>query len=316
MLCVRAGELLLASARIENALLVRLVEGRVEIEDRLAVSGRILEGVLEAERAVVGQRLEEVKRNAEERAQEAEHPVVERVHRGYAAFLGGLRRITKGAAALPDKTVVQAQRTATFLSTPEGRQRFWRGLVQPHGLSGEQKAVSFFFILASVLLTIAVAHLAVTLVAPDLARPWRTLVLLFLYIFTTAFGLPFPIEPVIVAAALDVGAPAAIVASLVAKVVAAWMVFFVGEEISDRMHAKATQSPRLQRLLDLSERFAQRFGVAAVAVFIATPGLPDFVPLYLFSSLNMKLSRFLLGVTIGAAVLYTVFTTGALHLLG
>lgn len=316
VLCLKGTEMLLAAVRIENPVLVRFVEGRIEVEDRLSVSPRKLQGVLEAERAVVGQRIEEVKRTAHRRAARTDHPVLERLHRAHAAFLGGVRGLTKGVAALPDHTVVHAQRTATFLSTREGRVRFWRGLADPHGLSGEQKAVTFFILLTSVLVGVAIAHLAVTLTAPDLARPWRTIVLLFLYIFGSSFGLPFPIEPVIVAAALSVGAPAAITAALVGKLLAAWLVFFVGDAIHHRVRERAAQSPRFTRFLEASERFARRFGLVAVAAFIATPGLPDFVPLYLFSSLHMPLGRFMLGVGIGALALYVGFTTGALHLLG
>lgn len=331
---IAGQEALTAGVRIENPLLVMLGEdGRIEVEDRLCVTTRALAGAIETERAVVGARLEEAKASAVARAEvakagaeahaEAGNPVGAAVHGTralahgmWARLISGSRRLTRGVAAVPDRLAAHARRASALLSTPEGRQVVWRGLRDPTELTPEQKAVTLFVGVSSILGALMLLHFVVTLAAPDLARPWRTIFLLFGYAFSTSLGVPLPIEPAIISAALSVGAAAAIVTAVLAKVLAAWMVFFIGDELHDRMREKAETSPWVGRMLSASEAFAKRFGVAAVAVFIATPGLPDAVALYVFGSLHMRLSRFLLGVAIGGTLLYTALTLGVMRIFG
>jgi uncharacterized membrane protein YdjX (TVP38/TMEM64 family) len=167
-----------------------------------------------------------------------------------------------------------------------------------------------------VLGVVLVAHLAVTLTVPHLAVPWRAAVLLYLYGFTTSLGVPIPIEPALLAGALTIGAIPTIVITVAAKVTAAWGVFFIGDEMGHRIREKAARKPWFARLLAASESFAQRFGLFAVALFLATPGLPDAIALYTFGSLHMRLWKYLLGVAIGGSVLYTALLFGLMHFLG
>jgi len=312
--CVHAPAFLTADARVENAVLVRILEGRIEIEDRLSITRRAMAPIIETERQTVGAALEDAKAAAQQRAAQAEHPAQEITHRVTARFFGGLRGVTRGVASVPDRLANGARRAYAFLHTPEGRRRFRDGLFDPHALTREQKAVTLFVGVAGVLGLLALVHFAVTLAVPDLARPWRTLFFLFLYGFVAALGVPMPIEPALLPASLSVGPWPSIAAALCAKVLAAWMVFFLGDEVGHRLRRASEERPWLARIVGWSERFAERFGVAAVAAFLAIPGAPDAIALYVFGSLHMRLWKFLLGVAIGGFILYSALTFGFLAL--
>lgn len=314
--CVMGTEVVHAGIRVENVLLVRRLErGIVDVEDRLCVTQRAFAPVIEMEREGVGAKLEDARAAAITRAQNGSHPVDTAIHHVTAAGIGALRRVTRGSATLPDKFAHGARRAAAALATPDARRQFWKGLVDPNDLTAHQKAVTLFIGLSGIAAALVVAHFAVTLILPDLARPWRAMFLLFLYGFATSIGAPLPIEPVLLPAARALGPPLAIAVTLLAKVLAAWMVFFLGDEVNDKLRATAEKRPWVGRALDRSERFARRFGPWAVAFFIAIPGLPDVIALYVFGSLHMRLWKFLLGVAIGGAILYTGVTYGLLALL-
>lgn len=315
--CVTGAEIVSGGVRVENPLLVRLHEdGTLELEDRLAVTTRAMAPVIETERSLIGQKLEDAKANAHQRADDASNPAEVAAHRATARLAGFARTLTRGVATVPDKLSNAARRAYAFLSTADGRRRFRHGLVDPHDLDGEQKAVTLFVGVAAILGTLMLTHFVVTLAVPDLARAWRSVFFLFLYGFVGSIGLPLPIEPILFAASLAIGPVFAILVTLLAKVLAAWMVFFLGDEVNEKLRAKAETRPWLRTALDKCERFAQRLGILGVAVFIATPGLPDAVALYVFGSMKMRLWKFLLGVVIGGAVLYTALTFGLLSFLG
>lgn len=329
--CVPGFELLAAAERVENPLLfVVRAHGDIEIEDRLCVTTRALGGAIETERATVGVRLEEARAAARQRARAARAGAEAHAREGSAAFaaaqharawwhhalariLTGSRALTRGVVSLPDRAIARSRRAAALLSTPEGRAIVRRGLADPTPLTPEQKGVTLTVGAVLIVAMLAFVHFGVTLAVPQLAVAWRTVLFLFGYAFVTSFGIPAPIEPPLLVAALHVGPIAAIVSALVAKVLAAWMVLFVGDEIYDRLRARAARSERLTRILAASERFARRHGLWAVAVLIATPGLPDAVALYVFGSLQMRMRHFLAGVAIGGLVLYSALTLGLLH---
>lgn len=335
-LCVGGPELVDGPLRVEMALIVTLTPlgSAVALEDRVCVTTRGLAGVIETEQEHVGARLEEAatrsaaaarfqQRRAKRLRREGGAPValawaaaLRVYHDGAAALLGGLRRASRGVATLPDYVANRWRRTGEYLATPEGRRRLREGLVDPRNLSTRQKAVTLFVGLTGIILTTLLVHVVVTLAIPQAAVAWRRIVALFGYVLVTSLGPPFPLEPVLLAASLSIGPSATIGIALVAKVLAAWMVFFLGDEVNDRLRERAERSPRLARALALAERFASRYGVAATALFVATPGLPDVIALYVFGSLHMRLSRFLLGVTLGGLVLYSLLVLGVGALLG
>jgi uncharacterized membrane protein YdjX (TVP38/TMEM64 family) len=135
---------------------------------------------------------------------------------------------------------------------------------------------------------------------------------LFAYAMVNSLGFPFlPLEPAIIGGVLLLGRTATVLVALSAKILAAWLALFVGDAVHDRGLRRLEKREWGRKLVAASERFAAKFGLVAVAVFIAMPGFPDFVAIYVFASLGMPLWRYLTGVAIGGAVLYTALAFGA-----
>ena len=332
--CVLQGELLAGTERVEQAILIAVHEGGVlDVEDLLCVTPRALAGAIQTERALIGATLEAVQKRGDETARRAKRAArrIERrnkplgkvartavagLHKLERGFLSGLRGATRGLATLPDRIGASARRSRALLATREGRKRVLAGLREPGTLDRHEKAVTLFVGTSAILLALLVAHLAVTLVVPAHAVAWRAEVLLFLYGYVSSVGIPFPWEPALLAGASALGPWRAIAIAVAAKLVAGYMVFFVGDEVNEKLEAKAARSPRFAKLVSWSERFARRFGVLAMAVFIATPGLPDAIALYVFGSLGMPMRKYLLGILLGAFILDVAVIFGLRHLLG
>lgn len=314
--CLPQFEELAGVARIENVLMVTASpEGDLQLEDRLCVTTRALAAAIQGERDLVGAKLEEARRRSEVAAEQA--PMVVRpLHKVSAWVLKSLRVATRGVATLPDRVGRSASMARAMLATREGRRGLLVGMRDPANMTRQQKAVALFTGTAGILAVLLVAHLAVTLIAPHVAGPWRSGLLLFLYGYVSSVGIPLPWEPALIAGAFAIGPIAAIAIAVVAKVVAGYMVFFLGDEVADKLEAKAARTPWFGKLVRTSEAFARRFGTLAMAVFIATPGLPDAIALYVFGSLHMPLRRYLLGIALGALVLDVVVIYGGLSLLG
>lgn len=299
--CLPGPEILAGPWRVENPVVVfaHPEVGAIEVEDRLCVTRRALAGAILTERDVVGARLEHAKR------------------RGAPAWLlDAARSATRGIAATPDRLGQAARRARLALATKEGRRRLWAGLKDPHRLHGDQKAVTLFVGTCAILGALLLAHLAVTLVAPAFATSWRSGVLLFLYGYVSSVGIPLPWEPAMLAGAVAMGPIAAIAVALLAKLIAGYMVFFVGDEVNEKLERRAARHPLFGRVLELSEAFARRFGLLAMALFIFTPGLPDAIAIYVFGSLGMSVRRYLAGIFLGALALDLVVVYGGLRILG
>jgi membrane protein YqaA with SNARE-associated domain len=276
--CVPGAEIVAGADRIEHALLVhaRDASDEIELEHRIGVARRVLGDAIVAERAAIGRNV---------------------------------------VATIPDRLRQRASKAQALLATREGRRRFAAGLRDPRALSGEQKAITLFVATAAMLAVLLVAHVAVTLVFPRSVSRWRAGLALFLYGYVNSLGVPTPWEVVIVAASLVLGVVPTFVVALASKVVAGYMVFFVGDAMNARLERKAATTPWFARFLRWSERFARRFGLFAIALFVGTPGLPDAVALYVFGALRMPLWRFILGVALGALVRDGIVLFGAARLL-
>lgn len=312
-------------AIVEVVVVKVLCEGAtvLDVHHVLHVSRRTLSAAIAVEERTVGAVLEKARADTHEAlaAREEAVPgplkyVVQAERHVWTGLYGGIRAFTSGLVAFPDRFRRRWAVASAFLGAKDNRRRFWRGLVRPQDLNGEQKAITLFVAFTAVVALLLAVHVAVTLAMPDVARDWRAVFFLFGYAIVTGVGIPFPIEPALVPAALVVGAPAAIVTAVAAKVTAAWMVFFLGDEVNDALDRRAAKDARFARLLAASETFARRFGVVAVALFLMVPGLPDAIALYVFGSLGMSLPRFLSGVAVGCAAFYTAVLYGAFALLG
>ena len=291
--CVPAPPIVAGADRVEQAVLVRVeAGGEVVLEHRLGVHERAFAGAIAAERARVAPALVELRPRWLAR---------------------GVRSVTRGAATLPDRARRAVRKASAFLATPAGRARLRRGLVDPRALTGEEKAVTLFLGTGTLVVAILLAHVLVTLARPELAPAWRAGVLLFAWGYAGSLGAPLPWEPALLAGALALGAAVAVVVGLAAKLAAGYMVFFVGEAVNEKMEARAARAPRFARFLGWSERFASRFGLFAIALFIATPGLPDAIALYAFGALRMPSWKFFLGLALGALALDAALLLGALR---
>lgn len=321
--CTAAPFIESGSARIENVLVVTLgADGRVkDIEDRLVVAERVLAPTIEAERRLVGAPIDRARQRAHRRIRHhrrrkgAAAPSVLALH-AWDRALAATRTLTRGTATMPDRVLARGVKAAQILRTPEGRARVRRGLTQPRILTAQQKAATLFVGTIGILGALLALHTTVTLAVPGYAYTWRTTVGTFLYAYLTSVGIPLPLEPVLVAASLKAGQWPTYFTAVVAKVLAAWMVFFLGDEANEKLRDAAQSRPLLARWLDRCERFAQRFGGFALATFIAVPGLPDAVALYLFGSLHMRMRNYLIAVAAGGAVLYALLVFGVGHLVG
>jgi uncharacterized membrane protein YdjX (TVP38/TMEM64 family) len=336
--CVRGPEIILDVQRVENALLVTAHRegGAIEVEDFLYVTERALSGAIQTERETVGAVLDAAGRSSDraagrglrlarnlERSGRPAAPlapvlraIVTAVHAAWAWVLRGARKLTRGIAAAPDRLGQSTRRAVAYLSTQEGRRQVWAAMKDPRKLHAEQKAASLFVGTILLLATMLLAHLVVTLAIPVIAVRWRAGVLLFGYGYVTSIGIPLPWEPALIAGALALGPVIAICVAVAAKLVAGYMVFFLGDEVNEKLEARAATHPWFARMLRASERFAQRFGIFAMALFIATPGLPDAIALYVFGSLGMSVRKYLLGILLGALVLDAVVIFGGMRLLG
>lgn len=316
--CACAPPLEAGTVRVENAVVVTLGhDGRVrDVEDRLVVEERALAAAIQAERTGVGAAIEEKKRHVRRRVRFAPTRVEAAAAKVYLAALSVLRSLTRGVATFPDRMLARLEWAIQTLNSPDGRHRFWRGLTEPHTLSAREKATVLFAGTGMILAGLLLVHVLVTLIVPTVAVSWRITFFAFLYTYITSLGPPLPLEPFLLATALKIGPYATLAVAIVAKTLAAWMVFFLGDEANERLRKEAETKPRLGRILDLSERFAHRFGAIALATFIAVPGLPDVVALYLFGSLHMTMGRFLLAVATGGTILYSMLLFGVGQLIG
>lgn len=335
--CVPGPDVFEGGLRIEMALLVQAVpEGVPLLEDRLCVTGRVLASAIDAERARVGAFVNKAStRSHRFRQRAAARARRMRRHGGPAAIVGAMlawlsrllhrvangalramRAITRGVIAFPDWVRAGGSRATAFLATPSGRRRFWEGVKNPRNLPPQQKAVTLFVALGVLTAGLVLVHALVTLILPQHAVAWRRVFLLFVYSFVTSMGPPFPLEPALLAAVVYVGKLPTLATVLAAKVLAAWMVFFVGDEIHDKLQELSARKPWFNKFLAKSEEFARRWGIATMAAFIATPGLPDVVALYIFGTLHMKLTHYLAGVFIGALILNSIVLWGVAALFG
>lgn len=295
----------------------------VDVEHALYVDTRTLAGAIAVEERTVGVAVEKARVAGEEMFDSHERAlgpsgrlVVKAERTVWNGLLRFLRSITTGIVTFPDRFRRKWNNAASFLGEKENRKQFWRGLVNPHALNREQKGITLFVAITSIFALMLLTHVVVTLVAPGVARSWRAGFLLYGFGLFSSVGIPIPIEPALLAASRVIGNVPTIATTVFAKVTAAWLVFFLGDEVNGAMERRAAKSPGFRRFLRGSEAFAQRFGVVAVALFLSIPGLPDAIALYVFGSLGMRLHWFLLGVAIGATALYTGVLYGLLHLLG
>ena len=209
---------------------------------------------------------------------------------------------------LPDRTHQRMLTAGRYLTHGIGRKELRRGVWEPRILTVEGKSVLLLLAMSTLVVSLIALHLIVTLAAPALSGPWRGHLALFSYGVATAIALPTPFEPFLLPffhAGL-VPAALAIANSAMSRVVGGWLVFFLGDEINGKMEEMGRKRPWIGKTVHGLERFADKFGLAAVIVLMSIPLTPDTIVIYIFGTVKMPLRKFLLGLAIGSVIRFTI----------
>jgi membrane protein DedA with SNARE-associated domain len=137
------------------------------------------------------------------------------------------------------------------------------------------------------------------------------LLLVFLYEVGAAVILPTPSElPLATYTWLPVGW--VVLFAVAGKTVGSYVLFFLGDRMknTERFHRLVARSRTLQRAMDWSERFVQRFGVFAVFLLLCIPGFPDTVSLYLFALVGQRPVLFSLAAGAATALRFGLVILG------
>jgi membrane protein DedA with SNARE-associated domain len=216
-----------------------------------------------------------------------------------------------------DLAVKQTHEVVDILADPVLRGKFARAIVHPDQLTRRmQRSLLFLVLLSSVWLwTLGTVILVIGF--PAWTFPWNLAWSLFFASLGTNLFLPIPIEPVALAATGALGIPLAIISSAAGKAVGAWIIFMLGGPLRRGVSRLEGRSRVARAVMWRADRFARRFGYAALGLMLAVPFSPfDIIPVYLFSTLQLRLGPFLTAVFLGFALrLFTVLVLGG-SLLG
>lgn len=319
--------------------IVAHADGHLEVEELVSVRPRLMLRVLRRhnakERKSRVEALHRINKRATERILRAAEVggVRGRMHRAIGRFerKHGHKVLTFPAALarwlveLPDHFYERVTVAARYVGHGMGRKELRRGIKEPRVLTVEGKSVLLLFLTTALVGAVMGAHTLLTLAAPSLAGPWRTQLSLFTFSLLGTVALPIPVELSVVPFA-HFGSPLAIavaslaVASVVAgRTVGAYLIFFVGEELNEKLDETGRKRPWLGKGMRAIEAFARRFGFAAVTLFMAIPFFPELV-LYLFGSARMPMRTYIWGVVVGSTLRFAIIM-GALafglgHVLG
>jgi membrane protein YqaA with SNARE-associated domain len=156
------------------------------------------------------------------------------------------------------------------------------------------------------------------------ADPGTYLLIFFIFCVAAAIILPIPIE---IALVVNPGIHIAVKALVMGlgKGTGSVAVYFLGRKIDETVGQMAMKWRWYRWLLVKSEKLVRDYGYVAMYAIMATPGMVDTIPLYIFSILNKEgklmtlwgfaLVNVLAGVT-RAFLIYTLFTAFGIELFG
>lgn len=255
-------------ADVEHLLLqdqLRLVEGRVELASSLRLEG---------------------------------HPL-----HGWAEPLLKAGPVGRGVHRFTSLLVRQLHEVADIYQDPKRRSEFARAVRRPHLLTPVQQRALLTLVLLSSLWVWLVGVTLLAVIAPLAVAPWNGALLVYFHALSTNLFNPLPVEATAVGAAAVIGPSATILAGGAGKAVGAWIIYTLGPLLRKAMLNLEAKSPLTKRVMLRAEAFARRFGYAALGLMLAVPGSPfDIVPVYLFSTLGLRLGPFLAAVFLGFAL--------------
>jgi uncharacterized membrane protein YdjX (TVP38/TMEM64 family) len=196
--------------------------------------------------------------------------------------------------------VKQAHEVVDIFEEPQGRAAFAHAIRHPHLLTPKMQRSLLFLVLLSSIWTWIVGLTVLAVAAPGLAEAWNLVFTLYFSSLLTNLFVPIPVEPIAIGAALVIGSVAACVAAGLGKMVGAWIIFILGRSLRKAMANLEAKSQTMRRVLAAAEGFGRRYGYVALGLMLAVPFSPfDIIPVYLFSTMELKPGPFLLAVFVG-----------------
>jgi membrane protein DedA with SNARE-associated domain len=293
----------------------------IHAEARLSVQQRSLHDTMVAVRRSAAERRARWDRRIEARLRRARQGM--RDWPGPATILGdlllkgggavarvlnrGAQRATCAAVEVPDRLVSATLRTEAMLLGPGG----WRGVLRavrhPEDLSPEEKGVVVFLTMATLLASVLLLNSIFVLAFPDQGHVYRSLLANAAVQFVNIFGVPLLIEPLLILATLTQGPVLAFTGFFLGKMLAVWVLYFVGDAAHDAFLRKA--SPRWKRLSAWLRRNANKYGFPILFLDNALPLMPDQV-LWVFAVSGMRFKTWLLAVALGTILRFAVIIGG------
>jgi membrane protein DedA with SNARE-associated domain len=217
-----------------------------------------------------------------------------RVGRGRAgrAVAGGANMVWK-----------QAHEVVDIFERPDTRRAFARAIREPSRITAHHQRALLFLVLLSSIWVWLVGLVATALSVPSWSVPWNLVFSLYFASLGTNLFLPIPVEPLALASLGTVGLGLTVVAAAAGKAVGAWIIYALGPTLRAGMARLEERSALTRRVMAAAERFARRFGYVALGAMLAVPFSPfDIIPVYLFSTMGLRLRPFLLAVFLGFTV--------------
>lgn len=192
-----------------------------------------------------------------------------------------------------------------ILSDPTQRKNLARALVDDEFLTARRRKAIFSILLWSTLFIYAAVAAVLYITNRGALPAYQSAYSLFFYSIATSLFLPTPFEVLLTKAAADIGNVATVAIAAFAKTVGSWLVLLMGDKANAGLNAVLEKRRFLKRIFDALQRFAQKFGYAAVFIMFAIPFMSDTAPLFILAVLHMKKLPFLV-VTFVAIVVRSV----------
>lgn len=193
-----------------------------------------------------------------------------------------------------------AKELAKLATSPRTRERLWRHLHRPRRLSVREQHAFFILVLLAAIADWAVGHAALQAWAPGALRAWDAGWTFAALGFLAAVAVPGTGTAALALLADPALAWPSILGSAAGAAAGAAVVFFIGT--AAREHLDMAEHPWAGKFLMHTERFARKASYAGLAVLVAIPGLPRWVPIYLAGIVGLALSGLVLAVFAGSAV--------------
>lgn len=194
----------------------------------------------------------------------------------------------------------QFHEVVDIFEDPATRRRFAEAIRDPQRLTSRMQRSLLFLVLLSSVWVWVVGLIGFALIVPALSVAWNLAFTLFFASLGTNLFLPIPVEPLALASTGSLGIIAVVVAAAAGKTVGAWIIYTLGPVLRKGVARLEKKSKVTRRVMAAADAFARRFGYVALGAMLAVPFSPfDIIPVYLFSTLDLKLGPFLLAVFVG-----------------